>query len=81
MGFPLSGYSSEKKRNGTGTKALSFIRDYARKKWPLKGSKHADNLYGFQVSGVRCEYLTSPFPDTRHLKPQFSDDMLSEKAC
>jgi len=34
-------------------------------KWPLKGSKHADNSYRFQVSGVRFQYLTSPSP---HMK-------------
>ena len=45
----------------------------------LKGSKHADNLYRFQVAGVRLQYLTSLFPDTRHLKPQLSDIMLSDK--
>ena len=34
-------------------KGLSFFRDYAREKWPLWGSKHAENLYRCQVSGVR----------------------------
>jgi hypothetical protein len=29
---------------------------------PLQGSKHADYLYRFQVSGVRFQCLTSPFP-------------------
>jgi FixJ family two-component response regulator len=54
---------------GVGTvfeRRACFFRDGARKKWPLKGSKHADNLYRFQVSGVRFQYLTLPFPDTRH---------------
>jgi hypothetical protein len=27
-----------------GIEARSFFRDYARKKWPLAGSKHADNF-------------------------------------
>ena len=36
----------------------------------LRGSKHADNLNRFQVSGVRFQYRTSAFPDTRHLKPE-----------
>jgi hypothetical protein len=49
---------------------LSYFRGYVRKKWPLEGNKHADNLFRFQVSGVRFQYLTSPFPDTRHLKPE-----------
>jgi hypothetical protein len=31
-------------------KLLCLFRGCARKKSPLKGSKHADNLYGFQVS-------------------------------
>jgi hypothetical protein len=53
--------------------------DYAREKWPLKGSEHADILYRFQVSGVRFQYLTLLFPDTRHLKPSLSYNMLSEK--
>ena len=41
---------------------LSFFRDCARKKRPLQGSKHADYSYRFQVSGVRFQCLTSPFP-------------------
>ena len=45
-------------------KELSLFRDYARKKWPLKGSKHADSFYRFQVSGVRFQYQTFPSPDT-----------------
>ena len=42
-------------------KALSFFRDYAGEKWPLRGSKHADSLISqiigvrFRVSGVRCQ--------------------------
>ena len=55
------------------------IRGDARIKRPLKGSKHTDNLYRFQVSVVRCQYLTSPFPDTRHLKPNVPYNMLSDK--
>ena len=31
--------------NKSACNELSLFRDYARKKWPLKGSKHADNLY------------------------------------
>ena len=46
------------------TKTLIFFQSWARKKWPHRDSKHADNLYGFQVSGVRFQYLTLPFPDT-----------------
>ena len=34
-------------------KDLSFFRDDPGKKWPLRGSKHGDNLCRFQVSGVR----------------------------
>ena len=30
--------------NSAATKALGFFRDCAWKKWPLRGSKHADNL-------------------------------------
>ena len=30
-------------RNSSATNALSFFRGDVRKKWPLKGSKHADN--------------------------------------
>jgi hypothetical protein len=29
---------------GNSAATLSFFRDCARKKWPLRGSKHADNL-------------------------------------
>ena len=47
-------------------KGLSFFRDCTWEKCPLKGSKHPDNLYRFQVSGVRFPYLTSPFPDTSY---------------
>jgi hypothetical protein len=33
------------------SKRLSFFHGYAQqKKWPLKGCKHADNLYRFQIS-------------------------------
>jgi hypothetical protein len=32
-------------------KTLAFFREDAQKKCPLKGSKHADNLDRFQVSG------------------------------
>jgi len=28
---------------------------------------------------VRFQYLTSPFPDTQHLKPSFSNYMVSDK--
>jgi hypothetical protein len=28
---------------------------------------------------TRFQYLTSPFPDTRHLKPSFSNYLLSDK--
>ena len=45
-------------RNGSAIKGLSFFRDYAGKKWPLRGSQHADYLYRSQVSGVRFQYLT-----------------------
>jgi hypothetical protein len=31
-------------------KTLAFFREDAQKKWPLKGSKHADNLDRCQVS-------------------------------
>ena len=56
--------------NSSAIEDLSFLRDYDRKKRPLKGSKHANNFYRFQVSGVRFQYLTSPFPDTRHPTPE-----------
>jgi len=59
--------------------ALRYFRDYARKKWPLKGSKHVDYFYRFRVSGVRFQYLTLLFPDTRHLKPYVPYNMLLEK--
>jgi hypothetical protein len=51
-------------------KELSLFRDDARKKWPLKGSKHADSLMP-QTIGFRCQNLAPLMPDTRHLKPLF----------
>ena len=36
------------------TKVLSFFRDAARKKWPLRGSKHTDCLKP-QIIGFRCQ--------------------------
>jgi len=45
-------------------KELRFFRDYAREKWPLKGSKDADNLYRFQVSGFGCQEGESQNPET-----------------
>ncbi len=35
------------------TKILSFFRDCARRKWPLRGSNRA--AYRFQVSGFGCQ--------------------------
>jgi hypothetical protein len=43
-------------------KALSFFRDYARKKWPLQGSNSA--VYWFQVSGFGCQGTEVLSPDT-----------------
>ena len=53
-------------------KELSFFRDYAREKLPLRGSKYADKLNRFQLSGVRKA-------SRKILKPQFSNDMLTDK--
>ncbi len=36
-----------------GEDAMLLFRDCARKKWPLKGSMHADNLMS-QIIGLRC---------------------------
>jgi hypothetical protein len=43
---------------------LRFFRDDARKKWPLMGSKYADNLSRFQVSGFGCQEGESQNPET-----------------
>ena len=40
------------KGKSSATKARNFFRDYARKKWRLKGSKRVDNLMT-QIIGVR----------------------------
>ena len=50
---------------------LSFFRDYARKKWPLRGSKHAEtkeqktddwrqkvSILGFGIQNADCWGLT-----------------------
>jgi hypothetical protein len=47
-------------------KGLSFFRDYAGKKWLLRGPKHADILYRFQVSGFGCQEGASQSPETSY---------------
>ena len=56
-------------------KELRFFRDYARKKWPLKGSKDADNLYRFQVSGFGCQEGESQNPETSYETTSFITKM------
>jgi len=43
---------------------ISFLRDETRQKWPVKGTSTLIIDSGFQVSGVRFQCLTSPFPET-----------------
>jgi len=57
----------------------TFSETTPGKSGPWKRSKHADNLNRFQVSGVRERSCLIGKPDTRHLKPQFFYNMLSEK--
>ena len=58
-------------------KLLIFFQDYAREKWPLRGSKHTDNLYRCRVSGVRKASRKILKPE--HLKPNVPYKMLSDK--
>jgi len=61
---------------------ISFFRDCARKKWPLKGSKSAVYLVT-QSIGFRCQEGESLIPETESVyggKPSFSDNMLSDKS-
>ena len=43
-----------------------LFRDLAQENWPLKGSKHTDNLYRFQVSGFGCQESESQNPETSY---------------
>jgi len=45
----------------------NFFRGYARKKWPLRGSMHAD--FRFQVSGFGCQGVEVLNPETWTLTP------------
>jgi hypothetical protein len=35
--------AKRRKKHKNADKGLRFFRDYARKKWPLRGSQHGDN--------------------------------------
>jgi len=59
-------------------KGLCFFQDDAQKKWPLRGSKGADNLMS-QIIGVRFQVGELLNPETGTLKPSFLDNMLSDK--
>jgi len=43
---------------------ISIDRHYAWKKWPLRGSKHGDNLNWFQLSGFGCQEGEPKNPET-----------------
>jgi hypothetical protein len=45
--------------NSSETKAPSFFWDWAQKKWPLKGSKHADKLFSFFVPSCLDGFVKS----------------------
>ena len=49
--------------------ALGFFQNDARKKWPLKGSKHADNLMSKYI-GFRCQGNELLDTETWHPTPE-----------
>ena len=69
MGLGFSVPSSKVQRSGLMdqgqfNKYLSFSRDYARKKWPQRGSNFA--VYRFQVSGFGCQGVEVLDPETSY---------------